>query len=203
WLHGTRKEMSARGHLHGQSAQRLAEAGTVIDHAIDLSGQVISGEMSLREAFREAEQRRDAERQRLEQQKRLEAEEADSRAFVEENAPDLAAQVGEVFQSYVEAHDVWKRRNREEAERLRREQEAERKAAAERKRSLTEMYSDHIGTALMTLGSRGQRDNPAEVMDNFDTSLLNPPQMERYYQLENLQYARNFIDALIEWRNAQ
>lgn len=187
----------------GTWSQLMHRAGIVLDNAPELAPQVVDGELALDAAFRDAEQRRDAERQKLEQQKRLEAEEADSRAFVEENAPDLAAQVGDVFQSYVEAHDVWKRRNREEAERLRREQEAERKAAAERKRSLTEMYSDHIGTALMTLGSRGQRDNPAEVMDNFDTSLLNPPQMERYYQLENLQYARNFIDALIEWRNAQ
>src|SRR5699024_2137602 len=182
----------------------LAHACFIHDHLCrEALNAIAEGNADIHTVYQQAEQRRDAERQRLEQQKRLEAEEADSRAFVEENAPDLAAQVGEVFQSYVEAHDVWKRRNREEAERLRREQEAERKAAAERKRSLTEMYSDHGDNALITHDSRAQGDNPAEVMNNFDTSLLNPPQMERYYQLENLQYARNFIDALIEWRNAQ
>ena len=177
----------------------MNQAGHILDHAGDLVDQVISGDLALDAAYKQAEQRRDAERQKLEQQKRLEAEEADSRAFVEENAPDLAAQVGDVFQSYVEAHDVWKRRNREEAERIRREQAAKERAERERKASLTEMYSNGIGRALMTLGSYGQRDNPADVMSEFSVDLLDPPQLQKQYSADNIRAAQRFLESLLEW----
>ena len=177
----------------------LNRAGFVIDYAPDLAGQVISDELELAVAHKQAEQRRDAERKKLEEQQRLEAEEADSRAFVEENAPDLAAQVGDVFQSYVEAHDVWKRRNREEAERIRREKAAKEHAERERRRALSDMYSNGIGKALMTLGSYGQRDNPAEVMSEFSSNLLDPPQLAKQYSTENIRSAQRFLEALLEW----
>src|SRR5699024_4814874 len=183
----------------GTWSQLMHRAGIVLDNAPELAPQVVDGELALDAAFRDAEQRRDAERQKLEQQKRLEAEEADSRAFVEENAPDLAAQVGDVFQSYVEAHDVWKRRNREEAERIRREQAAKERAERERKASLTEMYSNGIGRSLMTLGSYGQRDNPADVMSEFSVDLLDPPQLQKQYSDDNIRAAQRFLESLLEW----
>lgn len=177
----------------------LKWCGIVIDHAPDLATDVVSGDLALDAALQQAEQRRDAERQKLEQQQRLEAEEADSRAFVEENAPDLAAQVGDVFQSYVEAHDVWKRRNREEAERIRREEAAKERAERERHQALSDMYSNGIGKALMTLGSYGQRDNPAEVMAEFSPNLLDPPQLAKQYSTDNIRAAQRFLESLLEW----
>ena len=197
WARGT----VAIGSSSNISARRkgLDWAGTVIDYAPHLIDQVVSGDLALDKAVREAEQRRDAERKKLEEQQRLEAEEADSRAFVEENAPDLAAQVGDVFQSYVEAHDVWKRRNREEAERIRREKAAKEHAERERRRALSDMYSNGIGKALMTLGSYGQRDNPAEVMSEFSSNLLDPPQLAKQYSTENIRSAQRFLESLLEW----
>lgn len=177
-----------------------SKCGLILDHlGREALIAVALGDVTINEAHTQAEQRRDAERKKLEEQKRLEAEEADSRAFVEENAPDLAAQVGDVFQSYVEAHDVWKRRNREEAERIRREKAAKERAERERRQSLTDMFSNGIGKALMTLGSYGQRDNPADVMAEFSDDLLDPPQLKRNYSPDNIRAAQRFLDALLEW----
>lgn len=186
--------------LGNSMAEYVRQSGIILDYAPELSGQVVSGDLALDAAYRYAEERRDAERKKLEEQQRLEAEEADSRAFVEENAPDLAAQVGDVFQSYVEAHDVWKRRNREEAERIRREKAAKEHAERERRRALSDMYSNGIGKSLMTLGSYGQRDNPAEVMAEFSPNLLDPPQLEKQYSADNIRSAQRFLEALLEWR---
>jgi len=185
---------------HNAWRKALEKCGLILDHLGREALQVIArGDADLHETFQQAEQRRDAERQKLEQQKRLEAEEADARAFIEENDPELASQVGDVFQSYVEAHDVWKRRNREEAERIRREQAAKERAERERKASLTEMYSNGIGRALMTLGSYGQRDNPADVMSEFSVDLLDPPQLQKQYSADNIRAAQRFLESLLEW----
>lgn len=178
----------------------LQWAGVILDHlGRDALAPVANGDITISAQHEAAISQRDRERQKLEQQKRLEAEEADSRAFIEENDPELASQVGDVFQSYVEAHDVWKRRNREEAERIRREQAAKERAERERKASLTEMYSNGIGRALMTLGSYGQRDNPADVMSEFSVDLLDPPQLQKQYSADNIRAAQRFLESLLEW----
>lgn len=183
----------------GTWSQLIHRAGLILDHSPNLADQVVSGDLALDAAFRQAEESRDAERKKLEQQQRLEAEESDAKAFIEENDPELAKQVGDVFQSYVEAHDVWKRRNREEAERIKREQVAKERAERERRASLTDMYSNGIGRSLMTLGSYGQRNNPAEVMAEFSDDLLDPPQLKREYSHDNIKSARRFLDTLLEW----
>lgn len=99
----------------------LNNAGIVLDHAPELAQQVVDGELALDAAYRQALDARDAERRKLEQAERIAAEEADARAFIEQSDPALAAQVGEVFESYAEAQAVWEKRNREEAARLARE----------------------------------------------------------------------------------
>lgn len=102
----------------------LKRAGLVLDQTPELAPLVVSGEVTLNAAHERASQARDAERARRVAEEEAAAEEAEARAFVEEAAPDLAALVGDTLQSYLEARDVWQRRNREEAERLRREKAA-------------------------------------------------------------------------------
>lgn len=109
----------------------MAQAGTILDHAPDLAESVVAGGLALDAAYREAEQRRDAERRKLEEAERFAAEEADAQAFILDHAPDLAARVdGRDLLTYVEARDLWARRNREEA--ARQAAEKARKAADER-----------------------------------------------------------------------
>jgi hypothetical protein len=40
-------------------------------------------------------------------------------------------------------------------------------------------------------------------MAEFAPAHLNPPQMDRAYDLDNLKAARRFIDALIAWKEQQ
>lgn len=54
-------------------------------------------------------------RRELEEAERLAAEEADAQAFILDHAPDLAARVDGVdLLTYVEARDLWARRNHHE-----------------------------------------------------------------------------------------
>lgn len=48
----------------------LKHAGTILDHAPDLAGQVVNGDLALDAAYREATGRRDRERNQLEEQER-------------------------------------------------------------------------------------------------------------------------------------
>lgn len=178
----------------------LVRAGVVLDFAPDLASQVASGDLALDAAFRQAEDRRDAERRKLEEQERLAAEEADARVFVEEMAPDLAAQVGDdgPFESFVEARDVWNRRNREEAARLRREEEEAKRRTAEEKKARSELYTG-MAKALSTIGGYGGYSDITELMARYDPAELYPPQMERYFSPSNLADALNFVTGLIQW----
>lgn len=104
-----------------------AQAGLILDHlGRDALVAVALGDRTLSEVHTEAERARDAERDRLEREERIAAEEADAKTFIQDTAPGLAAQVGDVFQTYAEALAVWQKRNREEAERIERQKAAER-----------------------------------------------------------------------------
>lgn len=183
--------------------EALRQSGVVLDFAPDLAESVVSGDLALDAAFRRAEQRRDAERQRLEEQQRRDAEEADARAFIEENAPDLATRVdGSDLLTYVEARDLWNRRNREEAERLRREKETAERKAAEERRARSDLYSG-IAKCVQTAAVYGQYEDVPKLMADFDPAELNPPQYEREFRAANLRAAARFMTELIEWAEAR
>lgn len=177
--------------------------GVIADHAPDLLIKVRDDEMSLNAAHGQAEKARDAERDRLEREERAAAEESEAEAFVKENAPDLVSVVRDAGWSWVAARTEWERRNREAAEELRRAKEAEAKAAREHKAAMTDHFSHQMGRALSTLGGYGARENPLDVMAEFSPTYLDPPQMERFFTLDNIQAVRRFVDALIEWKAAR
>lgn len=179
----------------------LRQAGVILDHAPDLAEQVTAGTLALDAAYRQAEQRRDADRLRLEEQARLAAEEADARAFIEQSAPDLAAQVGGPFRSFVEARDVWARRNREEAQRLARERAAEERRLREERQARTDRYTG-LCRALMTLGAVGGYD-VAEFMAEYDPVELDPPQAARGLLSENLRDVIRLAEGLLKWVEAR
>ncbi len=182
---------------------RLKECGVVLDYAPDLAPAVVSGALALDAALRQAEDRRDAERCHLQEQERLAAEEADARAFIEQTAPDLAARVdGNDLLTFVEARDLWTRRNREEAERLRREKEAAQRKAAEERRARSDLYSG-IAKCVQTAAVYGQYEDIPKLMADFDPGELNPPQYEREFRVANLRSAARFMTELIEWAEAR
>ena len=177
----------------------LSTAGLILDHAPDLAQQIVSGDLPLDAAKRDAELRRDAERIRMEAEQRLAAEEADAKAFVEERSPELAARVdGRDLQSFVEAKDLWQRRNREEAARLKREREEKERAERDRVKAHTHTYTN-IAEAVQCLASFGSYDDPLTIMRDFETRFINPPQLMKEFSRERLGAASRFALALIDY----
>lgn len=197
WRRG-KLDTSAGGSISGW-AQRLAECGVVLDFAPDLADEVVSSATTLKEALVQAERNRDAERNRLAEAERLAAEEADARTFIEDTAPDLASQVGDdrPFRTYIEARDVWNRRNREEAARLKSEKDAENRRKAEDESALVDLYSG-IARGLQILGGYGGYNDIPTLMAEYSPARLNPPQYAREYEPENLRRVIRFTNTLIE-----
>lgn len=206
WSYGAvaMSQRSESGSSGAQWKQRLAEAGVILDHRPDLAAAVVSGDLALDAAYRQAEERRDRERNKLAEQERLAVEEADARAFIEEQAPDLAEQVATdgPFRSFGEARDVWNRRNREEAARIKAEKAAQAKRAAEEREARSQQYSG-IARGLQICGGYGQYEDIPKLMAGFDPAELNPPQYEREFTPENLRYAARFATELIKWAEAR
>ena len=197
WVGWSRTSQSI-GKSSGEQ-EAIRRAGLIIDFAPDLAERVRDGDIEIGAAVRDAEQRRDAERIRLEAEERLAAEEADARAFVEERSPELAARVdGSDLQSFVEAKDLWQRRNREEAARLKREREQQERAERDRASALTHTYTD-IAQAVQCLASFGAYDDPLAIMRDFETRFVNPPQLMKEFSRERLGAASRFALALIDY----
>ena len=192
------------GHLDSKDlgksvAELVRQAGIILDHIPDLAESVVTGDVALDAAHRRACEARDAERIRLEAEQRLAVEEADARAFVEERSPDLAARVdGRDLQSFVEARDLWQRRNREEAARLKREREEKERVERERTKALTHTYTD-IAQAVQCLASFGAYDDPLTIMRDFETRFVSPPQLMKEFSPERLTAASRFALALIDY----
>ena len=180
--------------------QALRQAGSVLDHSPNLAQQVVAGDLALDAAYRQALDARDAERRKLEQAERIAAEEADAKKFVEANAPDLAAQVGDVFESYAEAQAVWEKRNREEAAALAREKAEKAQREKEQRQARSDLYSG-ILRAVGTCAVYGKYEDINKLMAEYNPAELNPTPLDRH--LADLELAQRFIANLIAWRDQQ
>lgn len=175
----------------------LTRAGAIIDHAPDLAEQVVTGSLALDAAYRAAVQNRDAERAALEAEERERAQEAEARAFVEQNAPDLAARVdGTDLQSYREAEDLWKRRNREEAEKRQKKREAEER---ERENYERDMRTEFTGIAetVARFARYGSQDDPLALFEkHYQPRFVRSPTPARDFTPESCETAARFLVAL-------
>ncbi|MFT4199821.1 ParB N-terminal domain-containing protein [Gordonia sp. (in: high G+C Gram-positive bacteria)] len=203
WRRGT-VDITESGNSDQRWRNALNQAGTVLDYAEPLALEVIDGHVALDAAYRTACEARDAERQKLEAEERIAAEEADAKTFVEQTAPDLAAQVGDVFQTYAEARVIWEQRNREEAARLAAEKKAREDEERARRQSRTDRYTA-ICQAMLTAStwSEQYRGDIDALMAEYAEHELNPPQAARYLELKHLHHAKALVDGLIAWKEAQ
>lgn len=200
WEYGSIRESFATKNSSSLSVA-LSKAGTVLDFKPDLASEVVHESMSLDQAYEQAVRARDAEKERLAREERLKAEEAEAKAFILDTAPDLAERVdGEDLHSYVEARDIWNRRNREEAERIQREQERERQQKQERERSLTQLYTG-MAEALATCANYGKYEDIHALMEDYSRDRLYPPQLETSFDLVELRAVERLAQELITWRN--
>lgn len=185
-------------HLQNLHYKWRSMLGVIADHAPHLLVTVRDDGMSLNAAYTEAERARDAERQALADQERITAEETDARTRLEDIAPEYLTK----YETARQALAAWEDHNREAAARARRERAEQERREAEAKRAATHTYSK-IAENLLGLGSFGEYDDPFLIMADFDTSLLNPPQLDRAFALNNLYRARKFLDALIGWKESE
>lgn len=199
WAYGALASDDSGNPPNSTWVRAVRDAGVVLDFKPDLADPVVSGELALDNACQQAIKARDAERDRLEREERLKAEEADAKQFITTEAPDLAKRVdGKDLQSFVEALDLWKRRNREEAERIRREKEREKRLREEREKSLRDMFTG-IAEAVTTCANYGKYDDMTAVVQEYRRDLLYPPQLDKAFTPEELKAANRFITFLIDW----
>lgn len=180
----------------------LKKCGLILDYVPALAPEVVAGHLALDAAHRKACEARDAERRKLAEQERIAAEEADAKAFVEAQAPELAALVGNTFQSFAEAQAVWEKRNREEAARLAAEKAAKAKAEKDARDERSQRYSS-IGKHLLALSAYGRYEDPAVVMREFDPTELMPTTLASEFEPEALRRSMHFIQSLITWTESR
>lgn len=178
-----------------------AQLGVIADHAPGLLYNVRDDETSLNKAYEKACEARDAEAKQIADQEELERKEAEARDFIKANAPDLAEQVNDdgPYLTFAEALAVWQQRNREEAERIKAEKaEAEHKAE-EHTRAMTDLYSKQIAVGLRICGTYGGYDDITELMAEYGTNYLNPPELARCYSPDNIRDVIRFGEMLLDW----
>jgi ParB-like chromosome segregation protein Spo0J len=201
WQWSPKARIQNSGTSGWQEAMRCA--GIVIDYAGELAEQVINESLALDKAYRQACEARDAERNKLKEEERLAAEEADAKAFLEANAPDIIAELLKtgVLRTYAEVKGVWEQRNRDEAKRLKDEQDAEKKRLEEEQKGRADLYGG-IARAIMVLSGYGGYDDVPKLMAAYDRGELRPPQLGEYLELQHLLDAERFITQLVKWSKA-
>lgn len=177
-------------------AKFMMRAGVVLDHAADLAEQVVSGDLAIDAAYREAEKRRDSERSLLEEQERITAEDEAYREHLEQVAPEYLAQ----YKTARIAFAAWESENEKAAANERRAK-AEREAAEARRRKDLSHTFTRIFETFMAVGSNTA---PIEkIMAEFHPSLLHPPKLARYGEVEHIEKGIKFLTDYIEWKKAQ
>lgn len=130
---------------------RLKECGVILDHAPDLAEAVVNGALALDAAYKQAHDRRNEQARKAAQEEALAKREAEAEKFVRDNAPDLAKRVdGKDLLTYQEALGLWEQRNREEAARLRAEQQKRERDERELQQN-REQHCQAIAEALAAL----------------------------------------------------
>lgn len=144
--------------------------GVIADHAPALLTSVRDDDTTLNAAYESACEARDEEGQRKAREAREAQEESDAEEFIRANAPDLAEQAQAAGWSWTAARTEWERRNREEAERLRKERAAEERQERERldgiKRDVNRLRNFLDG--LSTAATLHQHPYRTEVLDGLD-----------------------------------
>lgn len=99
-------------------------------------------------------------------------------------APELTAE------QLAEQHE-WE----EEAKRMAEKQ----RLAEEHRKVIAELYGK-IAQALSTLGGYGRHADIPKLMGDFDPAQLDPPMLDRYFNVENIQDAQRFCAEITKWR---
>ncbi len=175
----------------------LKRCGVILDFKPDLADAVINGSVALDAAFQQAKAIKDsAERDKIMARERAKRERDEAAAEAERNARIVAdlTLAGSKYVPLIESGTLtpkaaWSA-HREDTRK-------EREAAAQEREILKDRYTS-MGRAISTCSAWGGYRDLAPLMKDFDPSLA--PGVDIYFELDQLETARHFIDQLTEWR---
>lgn len=180
----------------------LRQAGVVLDYKPDLAADVVSGAVTLNDAFTQADQiRTSAEREKIMAREKAKREKAEAAAEAEYNAQIIAdlTQAGAVI--YLDMIDSGAMTPKAAWAAHREDTRKEREAADRAREVLRDRYTS-MANACLTAASWGEHDDLQALMADYEPALLNPPQLERYLSLESLLAVQRFAEELITWRKS-
>ncbi|QRY43127.1 ParB N-terminal domain-containing protein [Mycolicibacterium boenickei] len=180
----------------------LRQCGIVLDFKPDLALEVVSGALTLNDAFTQADAiRTSAERDKIMAREKAKREKQEAAAEAERNAKivaDLTQAEATVYLDMIESETV----TPQAAWAAYREETRKERESAERDRQILRDRYTSMAQAILSASSWGEYDNLPELMSDYQPELLNPPQLERYFDIENLEAAANFVAQLIAWRKS-
>lgn len=176
---------------------RLKECGVVLDFKPDLAIEVVSGAITLNDAFTQADAiRTSAERDKIMAREKAKREKQEAAEEAERNAKiiaDLTQAGATVYLDMIEAGQMTPKSawaaHREDTRK-------EREAAEQARRVLVDRYTQ-MGKCLLAASSWGGYDDLAPLMADYDPELV--PSLAQYFAPEHLDAAHNFITQLVEW----
>lgn len=178
----------------------LNQAGIVLDFKPDLAPDVVSGATTLNDAFTQADAiRTSAEREKIMAREKAKREKQEAAAEAERNAKiiaDLTQAAAAVYLDMIEADQMtpkaaWAA--------YREDTRKERERAEQDRQARSDLYSG-IAQALSTIGVYGGYEDIKALMSEYNPAELNPPMLDRYFEVQNLESAGRLISELIEWR---
>lgn len=175
-------------------------AGIVLDYASELAADVVNGDMTLNAAYEHAESfRTSADRKKIMEREKKKREKAEAAAEAERNAQIVADLTMAGQQKYLDLIDSEAMTPQAAWAAYREDTRREREQAEQARQGRSDLYTG-IARGLLTVGSYGAYDDIPALMAEYNADELNPPQLDRYYEVANLESAQRFIAELIEWR---
>lgn len=162
------------GTIHGISAASIAQANVILDYAPDLADGILTGATAFDPAYAEAQARKKTAANRAKLVDKLRDKGATKYL-------DLITDGTLTIESAYAAYEA--------------DLSEDEKRAEEQRKANAEEYTS-IANALLTLGSK----TAPNLMDDYNADDLTPPQLDRYYDIDNLERAANFVAVLIDWR---
>lgn len=181
-------------------AQRLKECGIVLDFKPDLAPDVVSGATTLNDAFTQADAiRTSAEREKIMAREKAKREKQEAAAEAERNAKIIADLTQAEATIYLDMIGSGQMTPKAAWAAHREDTRKERERAEQDRQARCDLYSG-IAQALSTIGVYGGYEDIDALMADYNPAELNPPMLDRYFELGNLEAAHRLLSELIEWR---
>lgn len=200
WRRGSVLVGNQESLISGQWQNILGQAGIILDYKPDLAKSVVNGIISLNDAFAQADRiRQSGDRERILEREKKKREQTEAKELAKRNAEivaDLTQAGANHYLQLIESGTMQPKAAwaayREETRIEREKDEAERQVLRDRYTSMAQ--------ACLTASSWGEYEDFQTLMSEFDPTLLNPPQLDRYLEIESLQSVLRFVEQLISWR---